>query len=282
LAGSAPQPSVWFRLSVGAAGLAMVGNVLALVGLDRVYGSTYPSLTDQAVAQDLTNLLLVSPLVIVLAVGAIRGSVRAYLGWLAGLTFTVYNYVIYTMSIHFGPLFPLWVAVLGLSFYALVGGLASVEPAVVRRQIVAQPRRLTGWFLAVVGILFALLWLSDIVRALVKDTAPASVLELGVPTNPVHVLDLAIFLPAAVVAGVLLLRQHDLGVLLGPVLVLFLALTGLPILVTPMVAQWLGDAAAWQVAAPIAAITAASLGLFVRLTRRPSPPAPSAPSAPPA
>jgi hypothetical protein len=54
--------------------------------------------------------------------------------------------------------------------------------------------------------------------------------------------------------------------------VLFLALTGLPILLTPLVAQLRGDPAGWGVTAPITVVTAISLTLFVRLTRpaRPS------------
>jgi len=37
---------------------------------------------------------------------ALRGSVRSYLVWLGVLTFTIYNYVIYTFSVPFGLLFP--------------------------------------------------------------------------------------------------------------------------------------------------------------------------------
>jgi hypothetical protein len=52
---------------------------------------------------------------------------------LAGLlAFTVYNYAIYTFTIHFGPLFLVWVAVLGLSVFALIGGLATLDAAAVK------------------------------------------------------------------------------------------------------------------------------------------------------
>jgi hypothetical protein len=43
------------------------------------------------------------------------------------LAFTVYNYVIYAFSVPFGPLSPLWLAVLGMSLYALIGGIASAD-----------------------------------------------------------------------------------------------------------------------------------------------------------
>ncbi len=257
----------WRRLSVAAAVIAMAGNVAALAAVGRVYGSSYPSLTEQAVAQDVTNLALVSPMLIAFAVWTAYGSVRAYLGWLGALMFTVYNYVIYSVAVHFGPLFPLWVAVLGLSTYALLGSLMTVRPAAVQANLRDGGPRFPGWFLIVAAALFALLWLSDIIRALMAGGVPTAVADLGVPTNPVHVLDLAIFLPAAAVAGALMLRRAPLGSVLAPPLLMFLGLTGLPILLTPVVAQLRGGVPHWGVVAPIAIITLMSLGLFMRTTR---------------
>jgi hypothetical protein len=261
------EPGPWRRLSIAAAIIAMAGNVAALAAVGRVYGSSYPSLTEQAIAQDVTNLAVVSPMLIVFAVWTAHGSVRAYLAWLGALMFTVYNYVIYSFAVHFGPLFPLWVAVLGLSTYALVGSLMTVDPAVVQASLRDDARRFAGWFLIAATALFAVLWLSDIVRALAAGAVPTAVTDLGVPTNPVHVLDLAVFLPAAAIAGVLLLRKAPLGSVLAPPLLMFLALTGLPILLTPAVTRLRGGVPDWTAVAPIAIITVMSVALFVRATR---------------
>jgi hypothetical protein len=73
------------------------------------------------------------------------------------------------------------------------------------------PVRLTGGWLIGVAILFALLWLSEDVPAVLRGVAPASLAEAGLPTNPVHVLDLAIVLPAMLWSGVVLLRRRVLG-----------------------------------------------------------------------
>jgi hypothetical protein len=267
--GAAP---LWIGLSVAAAALAAAGNVVALLDVDRVYGTDYPALTDQAIAQDLTDLLVVAPLLVVAAVLALRGSARATVAWLGALAFTGYNYVIYTLSVHFGPLFLLWVAVLGLAGYALIGGLATLDPQVVGRGLAGTPRRSASAFLIGIAALFAVLWLSDIIAALATGVAPASVTELGVPTNAVHVLDLAVFLPAAVLAGVQLLRRRATGRVLAPVLLAFLTLTGLPILVTPVVTGLRGGVADWAVAAPIGLITVAGAALFCAVTRIPTRP----------
>jgi hypothetical protein len=254
------------RLSVAAAGLAVVGNILALARADRIYG-VYPALINQAVAQDLVSLFVVAPMIGLAAWMALRGSARATMACLAALAFTTYNYVIYTMSVHFGPLFVLWVAVLGLSVYALIGGLLAVAARAPGPRLAGEPRRTTGWFLVAITALFAGLWLSQIVAANAGGTVPASVTDLGVPTNPVHVIDLAIALPATALAGALLLRDRDTGRPLAALLLGFLGLTGLPIMVTPLVAWLRGDAAQWAIIGPIALITLTSAALFWAVTR---------------
>lgn len=114
-------PRLWRSLSLAAAGLAGVGSTLGFVAGDRIYGQETTSLADAAAAQDSVNLVLVVPLLIVLGRSASRGSLAAYLGWLGCLAFTVYNYAIYAFSVHFGPLFLVWITVLGLSTFALIG-----------------------------------------------------------------------------------------------------------------------------------------------------------------
>lgn len=255
----------WLAMSVAAALLAAAGNVVGLADVGGVYGRETPAFVDQAVAQDAVDLAVVGPTMIVLVLLARRGRLGAYLAWLGTLAFTVYNYVIYTLSVHVGGLFLLWVAVLGLAGYALIGGLAVLDVGAVGARLRHAPRRLAGWFLVVVAAMFAALWLSGIVPAVLAGEVPAGARELGLPSSPVHVLDLAFFLPAAFTGGVLLLRGHAWGYAAAPGLLVFLALTGLPILLTPFVAGARGDTAGWAVLPPIGVVTVASVALAVRL-----------------
>src|SRR4051794_1079095 len=93
---------VWLWLSLTAALLAAAGSVVGLLASDIIYNGETAALADAAVAQDITNLALVAPLTAALAVLGLRGSLRAFLCWLGVVAFTVYNYAIYTLSIHFG------------------------------------------------------------------------------------------------------------------------------------------------------------------------------------
>jgi hypothetical protein len=265
--------SIWLWLSVLASLLAVAGSIIAL-SVPSIYASLTPAFLPQALAQDIANLAVVSPAWLILAALALRGSLRAYLLWLGVLTFTVYNYVIYTFSVPFGPLFLLWVAVLGLSLYALIGGVTAIDHTAVESSFTSRGA-ITGiaWFLIVTAVLFGLLWLSEDVPALLSGSRPASVVDMALPTNPVHILDLGFFLPAVITTGVMLLKKKPLAYSVAPAFIVFLVLTGIPILLTPVVQAARGETAAWGVVVPIGALTLILLGLLAWLlsTVRPNP-----------
>jgi len=259
------QAALWLRLSIVAVLLAIAGNIISLF-IPSIYADLTPVFFPQAIAQDIASLVFVSPVWLILAILAIRGSLRAYLLWLGVLTFTVYNYVIYTFSVPFGPLFLLWVAVLGLSLYALIGGVVSIDHETVKSSFKGQSViTFVAWFLMIVAILFALLWLSEDVPALLSGKTPQSAVDMAIPTNPVHILDLAFFLPAVIITGIMLLKNKPLAYTLAPAFIVFLVLTGIPILITPVVQSARGETATWGVVVPIGTLTVLLIGLLVWL-----------------
>lgn len=255
------DPAPWLRLSLATAVLGAIGSVIALLDVERFYGAETETFIDQAVAQDIVNLAIVLPLMAFFTWRALRGSTASFLVWLGFLTFTVYNYFIYTFSIHFGPLFLLWVAVLGTSIFALVGGALSLDANAVANALDFRKERLTAGFLMLTAFLFAALWLSDIVPALVDGATPAAATDVNLPTNPVHVLDLAFFLPAVAIVGGSLWQRRALGYAAAPAMLVFLAITGLPILATVFVADARGNEPAWQLVGPIGGVTAICIAL---------------------
>lgn len=259
------QPRVWTWLATAAALLAALGNGVALAAPSTVYGKETPVLADASIAQDLVNLLVVAPLLLMLGRRARRGDDRAFLGWLGCLAFTVYNYAIYTFSVHFGPLFLVWVGVLGLSLFALMGALGAADFQAIAHRFAGRSRRMPAGVLIGVATLFMLLWLAEIVPDLLAHRASTSASTWNVPTNPVHVLDLAFYLPATVVSSVLLLRRHPAGYVTAPGLLTWLALTCLPILLTPLVADARGHASSWAVTVPISIVLLVTVGALVQL-----------------
>jgi hypothetical protein len=78
-------------------------------------------------------------------------------------------------------------------------------------------------------------------------------------------LDLGFFLPAGIATGVMLIKRKPLAYTLAPSLIVFLILTGIPILITPVVQSVRGETAGWGVVAPIGTLTVLLLGLLIWL-----------------
>ncbi|MDK1360199.1 hypothetical protein QNO00_07955 [Arthrobacter sp. zg-Y1219] len=252
-------------LSVSAGLLAFTGSLLSLFQPAEVYGRETDELINAALAQDVVNALLVSPLLVILALLARRGSITSWLTLMGFLGFTVYNYSIYAFSIQFGPLFLVWVAVLGLSAFALAGALASAVPEVTH--IAGTSSLFPGWVLIATSVLFTLLWLSEIIPDLIAGFPSTSASSWNVPTNPVHVLDLALFLPAVLMSGVLLLRGQTWGWATAAGSLAFLGLTALPILVTPVVSLLRGSPPGWPVMLPMGLLCFILWAAFFRQLR---------------
>lgn len=262
---SFPKAAIWLWLSIVAALLAIAGSIIAL-SVHRIYAGLTPAFLPQALAQDIANLAVISPMWLILAALALRGSLRAYLLWLGVLTFTVYNYVIYTFSIPFGSLFLLWVAVFGMCIYSLIGGVTAIDHKVVKSSFTSRRATLlVAWSLIITAILFSFLWLSEDVPALLSNTRPQSLIDMALPTHPVHILDLGFFIPAVIITGILLIKRKPLAYTLAPAFIVFLILTGIPILLTPVVQAGRGETAAWGVVVPIGTLTAVLLALLVWL-----------------
>lgn len=266
-----PLPAIWARLSHMAAVLMAFGAVVGLLAPASIYGSETTALKDAATAQDLVGLVVVAPLLVVLGTTARRGSLRSWLCWLGLLSFTAYNFAIYAFSVHFGPLFLVWVAVLGLSVFALVGGLMALDATQLTTRFAKTAVRLPGWFMVMAAALFTLMWLGEVVPDLLADRPSSSAADWDVPSNPVHVLDLGIFLPAVLVSAVLLLHRKWFGYATSAGHLVFLTLTCLPAMATPFVANARGHAAGWSVLVPLGVIAIASLVMLWRLLRTPAP-----------
>ena len=81
-------------------------------------------------------------------------------------------------------------------------------------------RKVAGYTSLAVGILFALLWLSELIPATLSGEVPQSVVEAGLWVNPIHVIDLAVLLPGLIIAGSLALKGKPAGqFFVGPLLV---------------------------------------------------------------
>jgi hypothetical protein len=118
-------PRIWLWLTGPIAVLVAIAAGVGFFSYD-IYRDA-PLNAAQAVGQDLITLVVALPALVISAMLALRGSRRAHLVWLGVLLYLVYTYLIYALAIQFNALFLVYVALLGCSLYALIGGLATTD-----------------------------------------------------------------------------------------------------------------------------------------------------------
>jgi len=261
---------LWVALSLASVVLMAVSSAAGLYWPGAYFNET-ASWASQGIGQDLVNVVVVCPALLVAAYFVARGSVRGLLVWLGLLIYVIYSYVLYAFFVHFHRLFLAYVATLGLAFWAFLGATASLDLDSLGR-ILDRGRSYRGQviYLTASGLLFATLWLRAIVPALVSGVTPDDVREVGLPVNPIHVLDLAFILPAMVVTAMLLRRRHAVGLVFAVPLMTFAAAMGGAIVGMSIVMQRRGLGTATGTVGVLVVLIAIALGLtftFLRETR---------------
>jgi len=184
----------------------------------------------QSIGQDIVDLVLIAPILLVTTLISIKTRETGVPLVSGVFIYIIYTFVIYCFDVHFNILFVLYCAILGLAFfsflYFIYKQLQDQRPRKIESAVV---RKLIGIYFIVIAVLFYVLWLSDLIPSILSNSTPAVIVEAGLPTNPVHVIDLSIFLPGIFMTGILLMKNHTLGLLLTPAMLVFFILMNLTI-----------------------------------------------------
>lgn len=220
------SPGRWQVLSTVA--ILALSTISALSGLFRPGHYNDPAALAQLYqTQDLTILAVGVP---VLAIGlwfAARGSLRGRLVWLGGLTYMTYIWASVGLQVWFNSFFLVYVALFGLSLVTLVSGTATTDAGAVTGALegrISETRY--GGLLVVIGIGLAMLWLPEIVRALLAGTVPTVVAETGQQAKISHFVDLAVVVPALGLSGVWLAQRRPWGYVFAGVMLVYGATLG--------------------------------------------------------
>jgi len=251
---------LWFTLPISILLAIAAGGGVFLGGLYL----DNPYFVAQARGQDLISLVVVLPTLIIAAFLARRGSPRARLLWMGGLVYLVYTYVVAAFDVKFNLLFLVYVALLGCSLYALIGGLVTTNMADIKASFAKKtPVKAVSIYLAALAALFYFLWLSEIIPALMAGNIPQSIRDNGTPTNAVHVLDMAWILPAFGLAAVNLWRKRALGYTLAEVLLSYVVFLVLAILGMVISMVWEGQPVVVLQVVIFGGLLAISLGMLI-------------------
>ncbi|HEX7472286.1 MAG TPA: hypothetical protein VF323_04335 [Candidatus Limnocylindrales bacterium] len=231
-----------------------------------VYAYNAQRVVAEGVGWDIVTLVLAVPALLLAVPLVARGSFRGRLFAAGLLGYFLYQYLEYSVTWAFGPLFLLFVAIYGASLV----GIAWIGWSLATDKVTEPfgdrfPRR--GWAALDLGmaVLLTMMWLARIGASMGGDTSSLN----GETTFTVQALDLGLLVPASVLTALLVLRRSRLGYALAATFgVTFAAMTAA---ITGMLLS------AWAVEGnleivPVAIFGIASvlaLGLLVRTYRMP-------------
>jgi hypothetical protein len=196
-------------------GALITGLLLITAGAGIFVEGIYrPFLNEQLVAfqffQDGLSLLA-APLLVAAMILTSRGSLRAFVIWLGILVYVAYYYAFYCFDFVYTSYYPLYLALMGLATFSLLGLLASVDLERFRQQVDERmPVRLISGVLGMT-LLFVPIWLIMIWQGIQAE-------QVG-DTDLVFVLDLAFLIPTCLFAAIQIWRRRAVGFLFsGPLL----------------------------------------------------------------
>lgn len=219
----------------------------------------------QSVGQDMIDLFLIVPSLIITTLLIYRKkSFKSMLPWSGTLLYIVYTFIIFCFDVHFNSLFIVYCLILGLSLYAAAWAFYTL----IKRNIVAESNntmisKATGIFFTVIAVVFYGVWLAEIIPGMIRGEIPTSLIETGLITNPVHVLDLSVFLPATFIIGILLLKKRAAAFLVTPVLLFFFILMNITIGCLALLMYKKGITEDMSLAVVMMALTVISIVLLV-------------------
>jgi hypothetical protein len=205
-----------YILSIIIAILAAVASVGGLF-LNGLYRDNL-FVTSAWKGNDVVTLLIAIPLLVTALAFSARGSLRAQLIWMGVLDYMLYNYAFYLFGAAFNWFFLIYVALLGLSIFALVFGLVNLDVNRIRQQFRERtPVRWIAGYMLFVAAGLSLVYFAQSLAFIFTGQLPAIVTRTGHPTSVVFALDLTLLVPVLVLGAVWLLRRKPWGYVLAGV-----------------------------------------------------------------
>lgn len=238
------------------------GEEVMINGRGLYYYDTVSSAAQQQ-GNDVVTLFVAIPLLIVSTWMTFRGSLSGRLLLTGTLGFFLYTYLSMCMLTAFNALFLVYVSIFSLSLYAFILCMMSFDLVTLPRHFSDKlPRGWIATLLFVIGAFLSLTWLGRVIAPLVKNTPP--LLDNGI-TMVIQAMDLALIVPLAILAGILLLRRNAWGYLLTSVFVLKAFALGLAVSAMVVNMALAGVPEGAVIAIPFLAITALNMAAAASL-----------------
>ena len=208
--------------------LAAIANISGLFW-KNLYQNDTISITAQMMGQDLITLVIVLPLLVLSIYLIARKSLKGKLMWMGIMFYFIYTYASMSFLASYNQLFLVYVAIFALSLYTFMGELLTMKIENIKETFApGNINKITAIFLILAGLMLAGMWISMIVGSLISGVAPPA-LE-SYTTLVIQALDLAVVVPASIIAGYLLIKNKLWGYILASIFLIKASLLGTAIL----------------------------------------------------
>lgn len=168
---------------------------------------------------DLVTIAVALPLLVVSMLLARRGSLQGLLMWYAMLWFTCYNYTYYLFGAAFNAFFLLYAALVTVSMWALVFGLAGLNvDAIASRFKQSTPVKSVAGYMLFVAAGLTIVYIIQCVLFITQGKIPDILTLTGHPTSIVFALDLTLVVSFFIVAAVFLWQRKPWGYAMAVIL----------------------------------------------------------------
>jgi len=218
----------------------------------------------QSVGQDTIDLFLIVPCLVITSILSYRNNRRATIVWGGVVLYLTYTFLLYCFDVHFNKLFIVYCLCLGLSFYSFMLFLFTNYREENKNYVVDNSFvDVAGIYFILISIVFYSLWLSEIIPSIMLNTIPPSVVDAGLFTNGVHVIDLSILLPGIFIVGVFLRKRKPYGFVLAPMILTFLILMDMTIATLAVIMKMKGIESNLMLTVVMSMLTLTSTALLI-------------------
>jgi hypothetical protein len=191
----------------------IIAAIMTIASVDGIINQStiYPTeeLQRTFMPNDVVNLIIGVPILLGSLWLTHREKLIGLLFWPGALLYVLYNYVAYLFGIPFNVLSLLYLSLITMSAYTIIGIVASINGRVVQQRLTGRvPERLAGGVTAGFGLLFMLRVVAIMVLAFFNQTSVEST-EIAV-----MIADFIVG-PAMIIGGILLWRHEALGYVSG-------------------------------------------------------------------
>lgn len=191
--------------------------------LSLIAGSTgvlYPEMYNPVVPDRIMpgvftqDLFVTTSSILMIVLAAVTGTsdIRKFIINCGVLGFLFYAYGIYAIEQIYTPLYPLYLAILSMSFFTLATALSSLNSSAIERlNLPSWVRYSSAGYGLFIAVMFNFIWFSQLIPLIQTGNRIDYLFS-------VYIIDLVFIMPAFVISAILLLRNRSIGIVGLPTL----------------------------------------------------------------